>query len=66
MSELCLTAARYPWLSELWEQWNHTKLTSIKTKEIVLLYVHDQGPNPTGLKLSRDVLGNLLCVIIKS
>ena len=34
--------------------------------EATTTYVHDQGPNPTGLKLSRGVLGNLLCVIIKS
>ena len=61
MSELCLTAARYPWPSRLWEQW-----TRIQTKEIVLVHVHDQEPNPIGQKLSRGVLGNLLCVIIKS
>ena len=61
MSELCLTAARYPWLSKLWEQ-----RTRIQTKEIVLVHVHDQAPNPIGQKLNRGVLGNLLCVIIKS
>lgn len=66
MYELWLTAARFPWLSR---QQNHTKVTRIKMKKIVLVNVHDQGPNPIGLKLNRGVLGNLLsqrtvCVLL--